>query len=199
MTLNFLKAICSFMVKSETKKKRSCLLIGSSSIDKLEKANWFLENMIDLAHEDIDDRVVQYLLTDPVGDGGQFDMLISLVEKYGVVPKSVFPETFSSSSSRRLNWLVTVKLREFATVIRDSVAQGESIQHIRVIKQKMMQDIYRIIAIHVGEPPSQFDWEAQDKNGKYIGIHNLTPKRFFKEIVNFPVSFIYGKKKKVSP
>ncbi|KAG1457880.1 hypothetical protein G6F56_006517 [Rhizopus delemar] len=156
--------------------------------DKLEKANWFLENMIDLAHEDIDDRVVQYLLTDPVGDGGQFDMLISLVEKYGVVPKSVFPETFSSSSSRRLNWLVTVKLREFATVIRDSVAQGESIQHIRVIKQKMMQDIYRIIAIHVGEPPSQFDWEAQDKNGKYIGIHNLTPKRFFKEIVNFPIS-----------
>ncbi|KAG1221857.1 hypothetical protein G6F67_009722 [Rhizopus microsporus] len=65
--------------------------------------------MIDLAHKDIDDRVVQYLLTDPVGDGGQFDMLINLVEKYGVVPKSVFPETYSSSNSRRLNWLVTVR------------------------------------------------------------------------------------------
>ncbi|EIE83493.1 hypothetical protein G6F46_002763 [Rhizopus delemar] len=156
--------------------------------DKLEKANWFLENMIDLAHKDIDDRVVQYLLTDPVGDGGQFDMLINLVEKYGVVPKSVFPETYSSSNSRRLNWLVTVKLREFAAVIRKSIEQGSSIQSVRVIKQKMMEDIYRIISIHLGEPPSQFDWETQDKNGKYIGIHDLTPKRFFKEIVNFPIS-----------
>ncbi|CEG73287.1 hypothetical protein RMATCC62417_08698 [Rhizopus microsporus] len=156
--------------------------------DKLEKANWFLENMIDLAHEDIDDRVVQYLLTDPVGDGGQFDMLINLVEKYGVVPKSVFPETFSSSNTRRLNWLVTVKLREFATVIRKQISLGMSIQSVRVLKEKMMEDIYRIITIHLGEPPSQFDWETQDKNGKYIGIHHLTPKRFFKEVVNFPIS-----------
>lgn len=168
--------------------KRVGVIIISHTTDKLEKANWFLENMIDLAHKDIDDRVVQYLLTDPVGDGGQFDMLINLVEKYGVVPKSVFPETYSSSNSRRLNWLVTVKLREFAAVIRKSIEQGSSIQSVRVIKQKMMEDIYRIISIHLGEPPSQFDWETQDKNGKYIGIHDLTPKRFFKEIVNFPVS-----------
>lgn len=165
-------------------------VIDALKTDKLEKANWFLENMIDLAHEDIDDRVVQYLLTDPVGDGGQFDMLINLVEKYGVVPKSVFPETFSSSNTRRLNWLVTVKLREFATVIRKQISLGMSIQSVRVLKEKMMEDIYRIITIHLGEPPSQFDWETQDKNGKYIGIHHLTPKRFFKEVVNFPVSCV---------
>jgi bleomycin hydrolase len=156
--------------------------------DKLEKANWFLENMIDLAKEDINDRVVQYLLTDPVGDGGQFDMLINLVEKYGVVPKSVFPETYASSNSRRLNWLVTVKLREFATQIRKSLDQGVSVQVIRFLKEKMMEDIYRILVISLGEPPSQFDWETTDKAGKYVGVHHLTPKKFFREVVGYNIS-----------
>lgn len=157
--------------------------------DKLEKANWFLENMIDLAHEDINDRVVQYLLTDPVGDGGQYDMLINIVEKYGVVPKSAFPETFASSNSRRLNWLVTVKLREFATQIRKSVESGVSVQAVRFLKEKMLEDIYRILVISLGEPPSQFDWETVDKHGKYVGIHHLTPKKFFREVVTYPVSW----------
>ena len=156
--------------------------------DKLEKANWFLENMIDLAHKDVNDRVVQYLLTDPVSDGGQWDMLINLVEKYGVVPKSAFPETYSSSNSRRLNWLVTVKLREYAAQIRKSIDQGVSVQAIRFAKEKYLEDIYRILVISLGEPPSQFDWEVTDKNGKYIAIHHLTPKKFFREVVSYPVS-----------
>ncbi|KAI9357500.1 peptidase C1B, bleomycin hydrolase [Pilaira anomala] len=156
--------------------------------DKLEKSNWFLENMIDLAHKDIDDRIVQYLLTDPVSDGGQYDMLVNVVEKYGVVPKSAFPETYSSSNSRRLNWLVTVKLREFAAQIRKSVEQGVSFQAVRFLKEKMLEDIYRILVISLGEPPSQFDWETNDKNGKYIGIHHLTPKKFFREVVGYPIA-----------
>ncbi|GAA5795007.1 peptidase C1B, bleomycin hydrolase [Helicostylum pulchrum] len=156
--------------------------------DKLEKANWFLENMIDLAQRDIDDRIVQYLLTDPVSDGGQYDMLVNVVEKYGVVPKAAFPETYSSSNSRRLNWLVTVKLREFAAQIRKSVEQGVSLQAVRFLKEKMLEDIYRILVISLGEPPSQFDWETTDKNGKYIGIHHLTPKKFFREVVAYPIS-----------
>jgi bleomycin hydrolase len=143
--------------------------------------------MIDLAKEDIDDRVVQYLLQDPVGDGGQFDMLINLVEKYGVVPQSVFPETYSSSNSRRLNWLVTVKLREFAAQIRKAIDQGVSTQIVRALKEKMMGDIYRILVITLGEPPSQFNWETHDKNGKYLGIHHLTPKKFFRDVVGYPV------------
>jgi bleomycin hydrolase len=164
--------------------------------DKLEKANWFLENMIDLAKEDINDRVVQYLLTDPVSDGGQWDMLINIVEKYGVVPKSVFPETYSSSNSRRLNWLVTVKLREFATQIRKSVDSGVSAQAVRFLKEKMLEDIHRILVISLGEPPAQFNWETVDKNGKYIGIHHLTPKKFFREVVAYPVSYYRFFKKK---
>lgn len=156
--------------------------------DKLEKANWFLENMIDLADEDINDRVVQYLLTDPVGDGGQWQMFINLVEKYGVVPKSAFPETVASSSTGKLNWLVTVKLREFAAQIRKALSDGLSINTIRVIKEEMMQDIYRIMVIYLGEPPAKFDWEIMDKNSKCVSVHGLTPKKFMKEIVEYPVS-----------
>lgn len=184
--MNSLKAICFSMVSSHDKFQ---VLYNRIIIDKLEKANWFLENMIDLAKEDIDDRVVQYLLQDPVGDGGQFDMLINLVEKYGVVPQSVYPESYSSSNSRRLNWLVTVKLREFTTLIRKYVDEGASIHVIRSVKEKMMEDIYRILAITLGEPPVQFDWEIHDKNGKYLGIHHLTPKKFFREVVGYPVTF----------
>lgn len=161
-------------------------------IDKLEKANWFLENMIDLADKDVDDRVVQYLLSSPVGDGGQWDMFVSIVQKYGVVPKSVYPETYSSSNSRRLNWLVTVKLREFAVQIREHLAESDASKaSVRLLKEQMMQEIYRIMAISLGEPPSTFDWEIHDKNGKYIGIKNLTPTKFFKDIVKYPVSFIH--------
>ncbi|CDS12265.1 hypothetical protein LRAMOSA04460 [Lichtheimia ramosa] len=157
--------------------------------DKLEKANWFLENMIDLADKDVDDRVVQYLLSSPVGDGGQWDMFVSIVQKYGVVPKSVYPETYSSSNSRRLNWLVTVKLREFAVQIREHLAESDASKaSVRLLKEQMMQEIYRIMAISLGEPPSTFDWEIHDKNGKYIGIKNLTPTKFFKDIVKYPIA-----------
>ncbi|KAI7849864.1 peptidase C1B, bleomycin hydrolase [Circinella umbellata] len=156
--------------------------------DKLEKSNWFLENMIDLADKEIDDRVVQYLLSDPVSDGGQWDMFVNLVEKYGVVPKSVFPETYSSSNSGRLNKLVVVKLREFASQIRKALDDGVSTSTVRVLKEQMMEEIYRILVICLGEPPSTFDWEANDKNNKFIGVRNLTPLKFFKEHVKYPIA-----------
>ncbi|KAI8334944.1 peptidase C1B, bleomycin hydrolase [Chlamydoabsidia padenii] len=153
--------------------------------DKLEKANWFLENMIDLADKEVSDRVVQYLLTSPVGDGGQWDMFVNVVEKYGVVPKSVYPETYASSSSSKLNWLVTVKLREFATQIRKAAADGVSNNSIRLLKQDMLEDIYRIMVIFLGEPPKKFDWEATDKNGKFVSVPDTTPQKFMKDIVGY--------------
>ncbi|KAG0168685.1 hypothetical protein DFQ28_004345 [Apophysomyces sp. BC1034] len=155
--------------------------------DKLEKANWFLENQIDLANEDINDRVVQYLLKDPVGDGGQWDMFVNIVKKYGVVPKTAYPESYSSSNSSRLNWLVTVKLREFAVQIRKAIRDGVSVNTVRVLKQEMLEDVYRTLVICLGEPPKKFDWETKDKNDKFIGIRGLTPKGFLEEIVQYPV------------
>ncbi|KAJ1949537.1 bleomycin hydrolase, partial [Linderina pennispora] len=79
--------------------------------DKLEKANWFLENILTTIDDDLEGRVVQYLLKDPVGDGGQWDMFVALIEKYGVVTKAAYPETFHTSSSGQMDKLITSKLR----------------------------------------------------------------------------------------
>ncbi|CAG8440573.1 6150_t:CDS:2 [Scutellospora calospora] len=153
--------------------------------DKLEKANYFLENMIELADQDVESRLVQYLISAPVNDGGQWDMVINLLEKYGVVPKSVFPESYNSSNSAKLNWIVTTKLREFAHQLREMYASGKSIEMLRHIKAQMMEEIYRIISISLGEPPKVFDWTFRDKDGKYREFLELTPKRFYKEFINY--------------
>ncbi|RUS14314.1 hypothetical protein BC937DRAFT_94016 [Endogone sp. FLAS-F59071] len=156
--------------------------------DKLEKANFFLEKMIDLADRDVDDRDVQYLLSRPVDDGGQWDMFVNLVTKHGLVPKSVYPESHSSGASSRLNWIVKVKLREFAVRIRAEYAAGARGGHLRSQKEAMMTEIYRILAITLGEPPKTFDWATRDKNGKYIEVKGMTPKKFAEEVVGYPIT-----------
>jgi bleomycin hydrolase len=143
--------------------------------------------MIDLADVDVNDRVVQYLLQTPINDGGQWDMFINVVEKYGVVPKSAYPETYSSSASSRLNWLVCVKLREYAVQIRQAREEGISTAALRAQKDKMVAEIHRILMITLGEPPKKFDWEVKNKDGKVISIRNLTPKKFYGEIINYKV------------
>nr|CAG8551202.1 13473_t:CDS:2 [Entrophospora candida] len=153
--------------------------------DKFEKANYFLENIISLAGEDVDSRLVQYLIQDPVSDGGQWDMIINLLEKYGVVPKSVFPESFSSSSSSHLNWIVTTKLREFAYKLRGLHEAGNSEVQLRKAKIGMMEEIYRIMAISLGEPPKEFTWSFHDKYGKFYEYKNLTPQKFYKEFIGY--------------
>ncbi|CAG8485518.1 1690_t:CDS:2 [Gigaspora margarita] len=153
--------------------------------DKLEKANFFLENMIQLADEDVDSRIIQYLIGAPVNDGGQWDMVINLLEKYGVVPKCAYPESYNSSNSSKLNWIVTTKLREFAYQLREMHASGKSIEVLRHAKTQMMEEVYRMIAISLGEPPKLFNWTFRDKDGKYREFLGLTPKQFYKEFVNY--------------
>ncbi|CAG8437640.1 11912_t:CDS:2 [Funneliformis mosseae] len=145
----------------------------------------FLENIIDLADEDIDSRIIQYLIQAPVNDGGQWDMVINILEKYGVVPKSAFPESYNSSNSSKLNWLVTTKLRDFAYHLRELHNAGKDHNTLRCVKIGMMEEIYRIIAISIGEPPKKFDWTFRDKNGKYHNYPNLTPKSFYQDIIGY--------------
>ncbi|CAG8650928.1 36447_t:CDS:2 [Racocetra persica] len=153
--------------------------------DKLEKANFFLENMIALVDEDVDSRLIQYLFGAPVNDGGQWDMVINLLEKYGVVPKCAYPECYNSSNTSKLNWVVTTKLREFAYQLREMHASGKSNEMLRHAKVQMMEEVYRIMAISLGEPPKVFDWTFRDKDGKYYEFFGLTPKQFYKEVVNY--------------
>ncbi|CAG8576443.1 9870_t:CDS:2 [Acaulospora colombiana] len=153
--------------------------------DKLEKANFFLENMIAIADKEVDSRLIQYLIQAPVNDGGQWDMIINILEKYGVVPKTVFPESYNSSNSSKLNWLVTTKLREFAHQLRELHASGSSVESLRRIKVKMMEQIYRILAISLGEPPKEFDWTFRDKDGRFYEYKGLTPLKFYREHIGY--------------
>lgn len=153
--------------------------------DKLEKSNYFLENVIVTRDEPLNGRLVMWLLQDPIGDGGQWDMFINLVHKYGVVPKTSMPESFSSSNSPRMNWIVTHKLREFAGRLRDLASEGASEGALREAKEGMMEEIHRLLAIHLGEPPATIDWQFRDKDKVFHDFSGLTPQQFFREHVPY--------------
>ncbi|MCH7493146.1 C1 family peptidase [bacterium] len=153
--------------------------------DKIEKSNYFLENILATPDEKIGSRLLSWLLADPVGDGGQWDMFINLVHKHGVVPQDAYPESHSSSSSRSLNWLVTTKLREFAIRLREQAAGGADMGSLREAKLGMLAEIHRILCIHLGEPPKAFDWQFRDKDKKFHDFRALTPRSFFAEHVDY--------------
>ncbi|TCP23414.1 aminopeptidase C [Scopulibacillus darangshiensis] len=149
--------------------------------DKFEKANYFLESILGTLDEKTDSRLVSWLLNAPVQDGGQWEMFVNLVEKYGVVPKHVMPETFHSSSSRIMNKLLTAKLREGAAKLR---AQKASTDKLRLEKEAILGDIYRMLCQFLGEPPAHFDFEYRDKDETYHRDSNLTPKTFFQKYID---------------
>lgn len=147
--------------------------------DKIEKSNFFLESIIRTADEPVDGRLLTHLLKDPIQDGGQWDMFVNLIKKYGVVPKSVMPEAESSTNSRYMNWLITAKLREFAAELRRMHANGAAETSLRARKVEMMAVIYRMTAIHLGEPPQSFEWQWRDKDGNFHRDGRLTPQEFY--------------------
>src|SRR5579859_4572185 len=126
--------------------------------DKLERANYFFEAIIESAERDVDDRSVAFLLDQPLSDGGQWNMFINLVDKHGLVPKACMPETDSSSNSRRMNGVLRSKLREGARRLRDMHARGASLVDMRRFKQESLKAVHRILCIHLGNPPERFAW-----------------------------------------
>jgi len=152
--------------------------------DKLEKANYFLESIIETRDEPLDGRLVMWILANPVVDGGQWDMFTNLIKKYGVVPKSAMPETESSSNTRPMNALLLARLREDARVLRQMHAGGASLDDLRVRKEKMMETLYRMLAIHLGTPPSSFFWEWRDKDEDFHRHGDITPRAFFETYVD---------------
>ncbi len=152
--------------------------------DKLEKSNYFLENIIKTLDEKYDSRIMMYLLDSPVEDGGQWDMFVNLIEKYGVMPQSVMPESFQSSSSRMMNRFITRKLREFAYQLRKNYKKGKTIDELREMKESMLSTIYSMLCICLGDPPKQFDWQIIDKRKKFHRFKNLNPLEFYKQHVD---------------
>lgn len=155
--------------------------------DKFEKANYFLESIIDTLKEPIDSRIVMFLLQSPIDDGGEWEFYCNLVEKYGVVPKYVMPETAQSESSNKMNSLLGYKLRQAAMNIRNLNKSGAKITEIRKVKEYALTEVYSMLCNFLGEPPKKFDFEyysedKDEKDKKFNRIENLTPVEFYKNI-----------------
>lgn len=155
--------------------------------DKIERANFQLESFIETADRPVDDRTVTFLLEQPVQDAGQWDMFVNLVRKHGVVPKSAMPETESSGNTMRMNSILYYQVRQGAKRIRDLHARGADLEALREIKHDTLQTIYRALCIHLGTPPSRFDWQWKDKDGKFHRDGEITPQEFAQKYVTTPM------------
>ncbi|NQM13225.1 aminopeptidase C [Streptococcus suis] len=156
--------------------------------DKYEKSNWFLEQIIATADLEIGSRKVKFLLDIPQQDGGQWDMVVALFEKYGVVPKSVYPESISSSASRELNQYLNKLLRQDAQILRDLLAKGASPEEIQTQKENLLQEIFNFLAVNLGLPPRNFDFAYRDKDNVYHRDTNVTPQAFYEKYVGLKLS-----------
>ena len=156
--------------------------------DKLEKSNYFLNSIIETASETWDSRLMMHLLHSPIQDGGQWDMWVNLINKYGVVPKSEMPETYQSGKSMRMNRMITRKLREYAKELRDSINKQKSEEEVYALKNTMLSTIYKMLVIHLGEPPESFNWQVRDKKKGFHRFKNLTALSFFKEHVGIELN-----------
>ncbi len=150
-----------------------------SFYDLLEKSNLFLQAVIDTRALPLDDRKVEWLLKNPIGDGGQFTGVSNLIMKYGVVPKEVMPETFQSNNTRNMRMILSLKLREYALALR--VSKDE--KAVATMKVEQLTEIYRILVECLGVPPTEFEWTLRDKKGTVVSTEKYTPKSFYDKFI----------------
>ena len=149
--------------------------------DKFERANHLLEAIIETSDRPVDDRTIHFLLSDPIGDGGQWNMAMNLIRKHGLVPKSAYPESDSSSATRWMNAELKNILRSSACEIRAIVDGGGSVEEAREHKEKRIADIWNMLCIHLGTPPKTFNWQWRDKDDEFHRNGRMTPQQFAAE------------------
>lgn len=152
--------------------------------DKYEKSNWFLEQVLATADQELTSRKVKFLLDTPQQDGGQWDMVVALFEKYGVVPKSVYPESISSSNSRELNQILNKLLRQDAQILRELKEKGANSAELQAKKEELLQEVFNFLAMNLGLPPRQFDFSYRDKDNHFHSESGLTPLTFYQKYVD---------------
>lgn len=150
--------------------------------DIFEKSNLFLENIIATAARPMDDREVTEYFKSPVGDGGVWNLYYNAAQKYGVVPQEVMPETAHSNNTSQMTGVINEKLRLGGYTLRELAAQGKKAKELRAEKNNVLKDVYRILALCLGEPPHQFTWRYKTKKGEIKELANYTPQQFYKEI-----------------
>lgn len=151
--------------------------------DKFEKANYFLESILSTLDEATNSRLIMHLVKDPIQDGGQWDMFVNIIKKYGVVPKTVMPETESSGNTGAMDAMLSAKLREYAAELRNKYTHGANIDQLRERKMEMMNTIYRMLCLHLGEPPTEFYWQWNDKDDVFHREGLITPQVFYEKYV----------------
>jgi len=154
--------------------------------DKIERANYFLEAVIETADRDIDDRTVAFVLDSAAEDGGQWNMFVAIVKKHGLVPKAFMPETQSSSDTGRMNAVLRTVLRQGAKSVRAAAASG-GIDAARAEKAEILRVVHRVLCIHLGTPPDHIDWQWTDKDRQFHRDGVLTPQEFAARYVELPV------------
>lgn len=150
--------------------------------DQLEKANLFLQGVIDTRQKPMSDQMVEWLFKNPLSDGGQFTGVSDIIGKYGVVPKEVMNETFASNNTSQMAFLLKLKLREYGLQLRELPAQTD-VEDIKRIKIEMLGTVYRMLVLNLGEPPLEFTWTRKDINGKPVETKRYTPKSFYNEYI----------------
>ena len=167
--------------------------------DQLEKSNLFLQAMIDTYKKPIDDQEVQWLFKNPIGDGGQFTGVANLIDKYGLVPSDVMPETYNTNNTSSISNLIALKLREDGLQLREDAnalyklfPKGDkATQHLQAKKTEMLTEIYRMLALTMGEPPAQFTWQQKDAKGEIVETATYTPKEFYEKFAKTDFSKYY--------
>ena len=154
--------------------------------DKIERANYYLEAIIETAGCDLGDRVVGHLLGSPAEDGGQWNMFVAIVAKHGLVPKAFMPETHSSRDTGPMNSALRNLLRQGARSVRAAFAAG-GIEAARAAKAEVLRAVHRVLCIHLGTPPERFDWQWTDKDREFHRDGVLTPREFAERYVDLPL------------
>ncbi len=148
--------------------------------DQLEKANLFLQGIIDTASLPEDDRKVDWLFEHPISDGGQYTGVADIITKYGVVPIEVMGESATSQATTRLRQLLGWRLREDGLTLRRMAAEGAGTAALEDKKIEMLGQVYRMLALTLGEPPVEFTWTRRDKNGNAVDTRTYTPQEFYR-------------------
>ncbi len=149
--------------------------------DQLEKSNLFLQAVIDTRKLPFDDRTVDWLFSHPIGDGGTFTGVANLVMKYGVVPSEAMPETYAANSTSQLRSQLSLKLREYGLRLREAASASPA--KLKAMKTAQLKEIYHILALTLGVPPTEFSWKRYDAKGNYVSSGTYTPKSFYKEFL----------------
>ena len=146
--------------------------------DQLEKANLFLQGVIDTKDLPFEDRKVDWLFSNPLSDGGQFTGVSNLITKYGLVPAEAMPETYQSDNTSQMANLLKLKLREYGLELRE--APKSKVQDMKI---RQLSEIYRMLALCLGEPVQEFEWTRCDKNNNIVSRKKYTPKSFYDEFI----------------